>query len=233
MKTLLLMRHAKSSWKDPSIPDHERPLAKRGLRDSQIIGNLIGQRELVPQRIISSSAVRAAETARIINDICHCNDKIVLSDRLYLAEADAYIAELSALTDDLERVMLVGHNPGIESLLQVLSGEIESLPTAVLAYISLPIQRWSELTAATEGTLVELWRHKELAEDIKIEQKKEEKSAKKAEKHPKGKKESAAKVVKPKKKTKAEPAQEGSPQLAEAEKAKKADKKEKKKTGKK
>lgn len=167
MKTLLLMRHAKSSWKDPSIPDHDRPLAKRGLRDAQRMGELLGERELSPQRIISSSATRSAETARIIHDNCKCATAITLSDKLYLAEADAYFAELVNLPNDIERVMLIGHNPGLESLLQMLSGQIESLPTAVIATISLPVKNWGEIGPGIEGTLVELWRPKDLPEGKK------------------------------------------------------------------
>jgi phosphohistidine phosphatase len=193
MKTLLLMRHAKSSWKDTSIPDHDRPLAKRGLRDSNRMGELLGQRELIPQVILCSSAVRAAETARIIDEVCGCNCPVTLSDKLYLAEADTYISELSQLPDDLERVMLIGHNPGLESLLQVLSGQIESLPTAVIAYLSLPIQHWADLITSTEGELIELWRPKELAEEVKTDHKKEKKDEKPAKKPVKAaKKEQAA-----------------------------------------
>ena len=72
MKTLLLMRHGKSSWKNPELPDHDRPLAKTGLRDAHRMGELIERRELIPQQILASSAVRAAETARIFCKICGC-----------------------------------------------------------------------------------------------------------------------------------------------------------------
>jgi phosphohistidine phosphatase len=68
MKTLLLMRHAKSSWKDADIPDHERPLSKRGKKDAPLIGKLIKEKELVPQKILISSAVRATETASLVRD---------------------------------------------------------------------------------------------------------------------------------------------------------------------
>jgi len=226
MKTLLLMRHAKSSWKDTAIPDHDRPLAKRGLRDSNRMGELLGQRELIPQTILSSSAVRAAETAQIINTICGCNCEITLSDQLYLAEADTYITELSKLPDDLERVMLIGHNPGLESLLQVLSNQIESLPTAVIAYISLPIQRWADLTSATEGELIELWRPKELVEEVKEDRKKEkkvEKPSKKAVKVDKKEEKAVKKEVKPKKVVEVKPKKE-----AEAKPKKEAEAKPKK-----
>lgn len=165
MKTLLLMRHGKSSWKHPDLPDHERPLAKNGLRDAHRMGELIERRELIPQRILSSSAVRAAETARIFCEMCGCGENVVIDDAFYLAEAETYIAQLKALPDTIERVMLVGHNPGLEALLQILCARVESLPTAVIAYINLPIKQWSELSNATEGELIEIWRPKELPEE--------------------------------------------------------------------
>jgi len=178
MKTLLLMRHGKSSWKNTELDDHDRPLAKRGLRDSRRMGELIRDKELVPQVILSSSSTRTLETARILCDVCGSNDRIVTLDSLYLAEADVYIKELQTLSDDIERVMVIGHNPGLESLLQQLSGQILPLTTAVIAYMSLPIKSWSELSDQIKGELIELWRPKELHE---IEEKpaKEEKGKKK------------------------------------------------------
>lgn len=194
MKTLLLVRHAKSSWKHPELDDHDRPLARRGERDARRMGELIERRELIPQQILSSSAVRAAQTARIFCD--HSGNEIPLSllDDLYLAEAETYISQLKSLPDDIERVMVIGHNPGLESLLQILSGQIQTLPTAVVAYLSLPIDRWQDLAATTEGELIELWRPKELPkEEVEKEKKKEKKPARKekkekAEKRPADKK---------------------------------------------
>lgn len=166
MKTLLLMRHGKSSWKHPELSDRERPLTKRGIRASLHMGEFMVLKELVPQKIITSSAVRALETARLLAQKCQREDAIIAVDELYLAEPDLYINYLKTLPDDLERVMVVGHNPGLESLLQMLSGRIEMLTTAVVAFLSLPIKSWSELSSETEGDLIELWRPKELPEDL-------------------------------------------------------------------
>jgi phosphohistidine phosphatase len=183
MKTLLLMRHAKSSWKNAALPDHDRPLAKRGLHDAQRMGELIERKELFPQQVLTSSAVRAAETARIFCEICGCTGSLQTIDALYLAEADTYLEVLKTLPDDLERVLLIGHNPGLESLLQMLCGRVEALTTAVVAFLSLPIARWSELTSSTEGELIEIWRPKDLPEEKKDKkEKKPVKAEKKAEK---------------------------------------------------
>jgi phosphohistidine phosphatase len=180
MKTLLLMRHGKSSWKQPDLDDHERPLAKRGLRDSRRMGEMMLERELIPQTILCSSAVRTLETARGFCQVSSTVVPILAMDSLYLAEADVYFAELRALPNTLERVMLIGHNPGLESLLQILAERAESLPTAVVAYLVLPIDSWADLSSKTKGNLVEIWRPKEIrwADEDKEEKKKTKKKKK-------------------------------------------------------
>jgi phosphohistidine phosphatase len=150
MKTLLFMRHAKSSWKEKGITDQERPINKRGRRDAPLMGHLLIDRELVPQRIISSSAVRARQTAEIVE--VSSTERLVSWRRWISRNACIWPKHqsitrcLRALPDDLERVMMIGHNPGMETVLQLLSNRIESLPTAVVAHISsYRSTSWSEL----------------------------------------------------------------------------------------
>jgi phosphohistidine phosphatase len=183
MKTLLLMRHAKSSWKIKNIPDHERPLNKRGRRDAPRMGQLLQDRELVPQLILSSSALRARQTAELVAETAGYSAEILFRDDLYMAEAEGYIHALHEVPDTIERVMLIGHNPGLETLLQLLSNRIESLPTAVLAHLVLPIDQWDILNSTVEGELIEIWRPKELSEEAVDEKKEKEKEKEK----PKGK----------------------------------------------
>jgi len=198
MKTLLIMRHGKSSWKHKELKDHERPLSKRGVRDSLKMGELLLQRELVPQLILVSTAVRTKETAKLLVEASGFQGETIALDSLYLAEAEEYLHDLLTLPNEIERVMIIGHNPGLEALLQILSGRIEALPTGVVAYISLPINHWSEVHNKIEGELVELWRPKELhdeaveeeeeKEEKKEKEKKEDKKDVKKDKHPKKKK---------------------------------------------
>lgn len=200
MKTLLLMRHAKSSWKEKDIPDHDRPLNKRGRHDAPLMGELLIDRELIPQRILCSSALRARQTAEGITQNAGFPGDIVYLDQLYMAEAEGYFQVLRELPDDLERVMIVGHNPGLETLLQLLSGRIESLSTAVLAHLVLPIDRWASLNGETEGEMVEIWRPKDLRESDeegveekgrekdKAKEKEKEREKEKAREKDKGKK---------------------------------------------
>lgn len=165
MKTLLLMRHAKSSWKHPELVDHDRPLNKRGKKDAPVMGKLIQERNLVPQRIISSTAVRSRQTAESVAEASGFQGEIVYLSKLYMAEADAYLETLRNLPDEYERVMVIGHNPGLETLLQVLSGRIESLTTAVIANIRLPIEHWADLNVELTGELVDFWTPKTVRKD--------------------------------------------------------------------
>lgn len=193
MKTLLIMRHGKSSWKHKDLADHERPLAKRGVRDSGMMGEFIREKELTPQLILSSTAVRTIQTAQIFSEVDGFHGNTIALDSLYLAEAEIYVQELKKLSDEYERVMVIGHNPGLETLLQMITGRIEALPTGVIAYVSLPISKWAELEGDAEGELIQLWRPKELREMIEEEEEEEEKVKKKEkekEKKPEKKKSS-------------------------------------------
>ncbi len=162
MKTLLLMRHAKSSWKQPDLQDFDRPLAKRGRKDVPRMAELLLKAELVPEVILASPALRAQLTAEMLAAQINRLDHVEYLHEFYMAEPQTYLEALKALPDTLERVMIIGHNPGLEGLLQILSGHVETLPTAAIAYISLPIKKWSELTEQSEGSLIELWRPKDL-----------------------------------------------------------------------
>jgi len=164
MKTVLLMRHAKSSWKDEKLKDRDRPLNKRGHRNAPQMGELLLEKELVPQVILSSTAVRARQTAEAVIEKSAFQGDIRYEDSLYMAEADEYLKALYKLPDEIERVMIIGHNPGLESLLPLMTGQIEALPTAAIAYLSVPIKQWKELKKDHKAELVALWRPKELEE---------------------------------------------------------------------
>jgi phosphohistidine phosphatase len=165
MKTLLLMRHGKSSWKDESLEDFERPLKKRGRKDSKKIASVIGGNDLVPDIILSSSATRARETVDVLVDALDYKNRIVFSDALYMGEPRDILAALENLSDDYNSVMIVGHNPGLEAYLQIIDGEIEALPTAGLGQLVLVLDRWLDLSFDTMGDLVGFWTPKSLSED--------------------------------------------------------------------
>ena len=162
MKTLLLMRHAKSNQVDHKLKEHLRPLTKKGEQRATEMGAWILERELLPQLILTSTAVRACRTADLAAQASGYRGEIQLIDQLYMAEADEIIRLLRTLSDGLERVMVVGHNPGLESLIPLLTKQIVSLPTAGVAYLRLPIEHWRELKVKTHAELVEVWRPKEV-----------------------------------------------------------------------
>jgi phosphohistidine phosphatase len=158
MKTLLMMRHAKSSWKDNSLSDHDRPLNGRGEADAPRMGVLLTEKDLVPDRIVSSTAERARTTARLVAESCPFDGEITLDRNLYHAGLDEFVDVLQGLPADMDCVMLVGHNPGIAELVDFLTDTPEAMSTANVAVIRLPINRWSEVDFETEGELVEVLR---------------------------------------------------------------------------
>jgi phosphohistidine phosphatase len=162
MKTLLVLRHAKSSWNDPALDDHERPLNKRGRRDAPRMGELVREYGLIPDVVISSDAVRARLTAEAVAEAARYAGEILLAPQLYMAGPADILSLLPTVRKNAGTVMIVGHNPGLEKLVEQLTGERQDLPTAALAQISLRIDRWRDLKPSTRGTLVGLWRPEEL-----------------------------------------------------------------------
>lgn len=162
MKTLLLLRHAKSSWDDERLDDHDRPLNDRGRRAAPRMGNLLREERIVPDLIISSTAKRARSTARLVAEAASFEREVALEPSLYLASPEGYVRAAQPVDDSVERLMMVGHNPGIETLLGLLTGQGEAMPTAALAVLTVPIDRWSELTLDVRCELLHLWRPKDL-----------------------------------------------------------------------
>lgn len=164
MKTLLLMRHAKSSWKDDGLADHERPLKKRGRKDAKRIAKVIKKNDLTPDVILASSAIRAKETAEIVAKELDFNGQIVFLDELYMGEPQNFIEALKSSANDADIVLIVAHNPGLEAYLQIIDGEIEAVPTAGLGYLVLVLDEWKNVSLETMGDLIGFWRPKELKE---------------------------------------------------------------------
>lgn len=161
-KLLLILRHAKSSWEFEQLSDHDRPLNNRGRRDAPLMGRKLLKEQLVPQIIISSSAVRAHSTAKKVAKACGYEDEILINPALYGSGYSDYLNVLTNQEDKHDIIMLVGHNPISEQLVEVLTGEIVTMPTCAIACISLPITSWKQIIAKTKGQLLNLWRPKEL-----------------------------------------------------------------------
>lgn len=162
MKTLLILRHAKSSWSNIALADIDRPLNKRGKRDAPRIGTLLRTEDLVPELIISSPALRARKTAKAVSENCGYEGEIEIQGEFYPGDPDSFIEAFYSIPDQIECILIVAHNPGLEELLYVLTGESARMPTSALAQVSLPVDRWTDLDDDTEGKLVNFWRVKEL-----------------------------------------------------------------------
>ncbi len=162
MKILLILRHAKSSWKNPGLADINRPLNKRGKRDAPRIGMLLREQDLVPDIILSSPAVRARKTALAVSMESGAESDIEIHDDFYPGDPYSFLESLTAMSDQINKALIVAHNPGLEAFLDVLTGESARMPTSALAHISLPIDTWHELTDEVDGILVDFWRVKEL-----------------------------------------------------------------------
>jgi len=162
MKTLLVLRHAKSSWNDPDVADHERPLNKRGRRDAPRMGRLLEELDLVPEIVLCSTATRARATVELVLEAGAYGGDVVYDESLYHADPATVIAALGDIPDGVERALIVGHNPGHEALLVRLTGVFETMPTAALAQIDLPIEHWADLDDLVDARLVHVWRPKEL-----------------------------------------------------------------------
>lgn len=151
MKTLYLVRHAKSSWDFPELTDFERPLNKRGKRDAPFMGKLLNDKNVKPELIIASPALRAYNTARIIaGRLDYPLENIETSEVIY----DASVRDLTDLIQNFDNkfnsVMLFGHNPGLTSLSNLLTDKhVGNIPTCAVVGIEFDIQSWKEVKPDT------------------------------------------------------------------------------------
>ena len=143
-KELFVVRHAKSSWDDPTISDHDRPLNERGLRNAPDMGSRLSDREVSPDALISSTALRARTTAEIMAvSLNFPKDRIVLDRALYHASATELQEYIGGLDDSHFSVMLFGHNPGMTSLVSHLFGlPIDNLPTCGVVHLQFNENTW-------------------------------------------------------------------------------------------
>lgn len=163
MKTLMLLRHAKSDWDDSSLADFDRPLAARGKRDAPRVGKELRKRGSSPDLIISSPAARARATINAVIKAAKLDGELQFDESIYGASSAELLKLLRRLRDTSSRALLVGHNPGFEDLLGRLTGLHERMPTAALACIEFQIDRWEDVEDG-KGRLAWLVIPKQLAE---------------------------------------------------------------------
>jgi phosphohistidine phosphatase len=155
MHTLYLLRHAKSSWADPGLPDHERPLASRGRRDAKRIASHLVRLGIEPELVLCSSAARTRETLELLRPALGVTVTVRIEEELYAASCDRLLERIRALPEAVASLMLVGHNPGLQQLglfLASAGAELErleaKLPTGALATLTITDTTWSRLSEA-------------------------------------------------------------------------------------
>ena len=150
MKTLYLARHAKSYWKDQSIPDFDRPLNSRGKRDAPFMGEVLKDKKVKPDLIISSPAKRTKKTAiEIASKIGYSDKKILYNEELYEASSNTIIKVLNKIDEKYSSVMIFAHNPGLTLLNNHISNNyIENIPTCGIVALQLD-KKWNELSKNT------------------------------------------------------------------------------------
>lgn len=164
MKTLLLLRHAKSSWDDQGLRDFDRPLSARGERDAPRIGKALRKRAVKPDLIVSSPAARAKATIEAMTKAAKLDDEPRFDETIYGASTPELLRMIRRLPDENSCVLLVGHNPGFEDLVDRLTGTSERMPTAALACIQFQIDHWDDVDVG-KGNLAWLITPKQLGEE--------------------------------------------------------------------
>jgi phosphohistidine phosphatase len=143
MKTLYLLRHAKSSWKDETLVDVERPLNGRGRRASETVGAFLKREKIIPDLVLSSSAIRARQTTDIVVEAAKLRTDLRFDERIYEASAQKLLEVVRQIEKSKKAVLLVGHNPGLEEFLELLTGTSETMPTGTLSKVVLKLSSWA------------------------------------------------------------------------------------------
>lgn len=150
MKTLFIVRHAKSSWDFPELPDVERPLIEKGINNTKKIVNELNEKRVTVEMIVSSHAKRALETARLIaTGICFPMEKIEVSNNIYQVDRDEIFNIIFSQKDELNSLMIVGHNPTLTQFANLfLEEKIDLLPTSGIISFSFETGKWIEVIKA-------------------------------------------------------------------------------------
>ncbi len=153
------MRHAKSSWDNPHQTDHDRPLNKRGKRNAPEMGERFARHAIRPDTILTSTALRAKETALKVMEAAQWSGPLLMKPELYHATSQTWLSALRELESD--SVIAFGHNPGISDFVSLLTRDGVSMPTAAVAFIEIEIDEWKELSFDSPARLVGYWTPKD------------------------------------------------------------------------
>jgi phosphohistidine phosphatase len=154
MKTLYIVRHAKSSWEEPGLADHNRPLIETGIKKTKLVIEYLQNKKIIPDLMISSSATRAKDTAFLIAEgLGYPIEQIIIDKKLYHASPEEILDELYALPENISSVMIFGHNPTLTYFVnQFLEPTIINLPTTGVVAIEFATDKWTEIVTAKYRT---------------------------------------------------------------------------------
>ncbi|MEM6357194.1 MAG: histidine phosphatase family protein [Pseudomonadota bacterium] len=158
MKTVILLRHAKSSWSDPELDDHDRPLNGRGKAAAPVIARWLERTGYMPDRVVCSSSKRTRQTLKRMRGVLPDLPEATVEPKLYHAEPSVMHEILATQPDSADCVLVIGHQPGLSAFARhLVNGRIrpgcgrafEHFPTAAAAVLTLPVGRWAELSPHT------------------------------------------------------------------------------------
>jgi phosphohistidine phosphatase len=154
------MRHAKSSWDDHRLTDHDRPLNDRGRRAAPLIGQKLLDHQFRPDVVLASTATRVRETLAALQSKWSFEPTVFFEKSLYLASRESLLAHVKGLHDSWNEVIVIGHNPGMGDLVSHLSGDFVDMPTAAVAIFESNTESWSDANAVWQRK--HLWYPREL-----------------------------------------------------------------------
>jgi phosphohistidine phosphatase len=164
MKELLVLRHAKSEHSNPRLMDHDRPLNPRGLETAPRVGRLLASEDLLPDLVLCSTAMRTTQTAALVLEAAGTDIPTEHLKELYLASARTILEQVVLGGGDADRVMVVGHNPGMEDILDMLGLGLHEMPTAALAHVRFDIDDWVMATSSPSISLEKIWLARQLTD---------------------------------------------------------------------
>lgn len=166
-KILLILRHAKSGWKNKKVDDHDRPLNKRGKKEAVKMGEHLKNMNLMPDTIITSSALRAIETTTLLCRQSGYNGLVEVNFSFYEGNTTTYIQSISNSREDKDRLLIVGHNPTLEQLISLLTNKTVRLPTCTLVQIKLNVPNWNKIIhhSGSKPEIVNIWRPKKVEQE--------------------------------------------------------------------
>lgn len=161
MKKLWVLRHAKSDWGAPSLPDFERTLNARGLRNAPEMGAFLAKQATLPGHVVASPATRARQTAELVcQSMGYPVGRIQYEPRIYESSPDTLLDVIDKVSDDISHLLLVGHNPGLTMLVNMLGGVLDNLPTCSVVSMTFDSRDWALLCYPPKD--VQVWRAREV-----------------------------------------------------------------------